>query len=85
VDGKRCNGEYTNKIYPEATVQFVLDEIPESMIESVLDGFNQTRDSIRANKFEKNLEACVRFNGKIKCPYYEYCRSGCMTGLIKKE
>jgi hypothetical protein len=85
VEGKRCNGAYTNKIYPEATMQFIVDEVPEAMIESVVEGFNSTRDRIKAKEFTKNLDACVRFNGKIKCAFYDYCRTGCMTGLIDKK
>lgn len=85
IEGKRCSGEYNIRVFPEATGQFILDKVPESKIESVVEDFNSTVQKVELGEFPQNTEACVRFGGKFKCPYYEYCRSGSMVDLIKKE
>jgi hypothetical protein len=85
VDGARCGGNYDITLFPEASTQFILDEIPESMIESVIEEFNLTVKKVENREITQNWDNCVRFNGKIKCTYYEFCRTGCMDGLIKKE
>jgi hypothetical protein len=85
VGTKRCGGSYHYKINPEATIQFIYDTIPEEKIQSVLESFNAAENSISKEEFPQNLSACERYNGKFNCIYYEYCKSGCMTGLLKKE
>lgn len=85
VDGKRCKGEFTNIIYPEAKVQFVLDTVPEEMIESVVEGFNLTKGLIKTGQFVENRENCLRFGGKFKCAFYDLCHHGKMDGLISKK
>lgn len=85
VEGKRCKGEFTNIIYPEAKVQFVLDTVPEEMIESVIDGFNLTKGLIKEGQFVENREHCLRYGGKFKCPFYDYCHHGKLDGLISKK
>lgn len=85
IDGKRCGGGYTNKIYPEATMQFVFDTVPETMIESVITGLNDTKQKIVSKDFTPNYEACVRYGGKFNCVYYQYCRTGCMDGLVSRK
>jgi hypothetical protein len=85
VDGKRCKGEFTNVIYPEARVQFVLDTVPEEMIESVVEGFNLTKGLIKTGQFLENRGNCLRYGGKFKCAFYDLCHHGKMDGLISKK
>jgi len=85
ITGKRCNGAYNYKINPEATLQFIYDTVPEEKITAVLDSFNIAEQAISKQEFPANLKACERYNGKFNCIYYEYCKSGCMSGLFKKE
>jgi len=85
VEGVRCNGEFDVKIFPEAKVQFVLDTVPESMVESVIAGMNSTQEKILAGEFKENRENCIRYNGKVKCPYYNLCHHGSMEDLIDKK
>jgi hypothetical protein len=82
---KRCNGEFNVTTTPEATIQYIHDEIPEQMISKTIETFNINVEKIQSGSFEKNLDNCIRYNGKIKCAFYEYCRTGSMEGLIKKE
>ena len=85
IDGVRCNGAYNYRIFPEASTQYIVDEIQEEKIEQVLDTFNTVKAQIVEGNFPKNETACVRYNGKVTCPYKKYCESGCMDGLIDKK
>lgn len=80
----RCNGEFSVKIFPEVTVQFIHDEIPEYFIEQTVEKFGVVINQINENKFEQNWDGCNSYYGR-ECPYKKYCESGCMDGLIKKE
>jgi hypothetical protein len=80
----RCNGEFSVQIFPEVTVQFIHDEIPEHFIDETVERFGYVINQINDKKFEKNLNGCNSYYGR-ECPYKRYCQSGCMDGLIKKE
>lgn len=80
----RCNGEFSVKIFPEVTIQFIHDEIPEHFIEETVEKFGEVINKINEKKFEKNLDGCGNYFGR-PCPYLEYCQTGCMDGLIKKD
>lgn len=80
----RCNGEFTIDIDPEVVLQYIHDEIPQDFIEATIEKFNLRVKDIEAKKFEPNWEGCDRYFGR-ECPYKQYCLTGCMTGLVKKE
>jgi len=80
----RCHGEFDEVINPEVNLQYIHDEIPQDFIDATVEKFNITLAGIKAKNFEPCWEACDNYYGR-RCPYYEYCRSGDMTGLIKKE
>lgn len=80
----RCNGEFSVQIFPEVTVQFIHDEIPEHFIQETVERFGYVINEINEKKFEKNLDGCNSYYGR-ECPYKKYCETGCMVGLIKKE
>lgn len=80
----RCNGEFDVQITPEATIQFIHDEIPQNFIDETIAKFDNAIAKIKSNVFEKNLDGCHSYYGK-PCPYLNYCENGCMDGLIKKE
>lgn len=80
----RCHGVFDEVIDPQVNLQYIHDEIPQDFIDATIEKFNFTKESILAGSFEKNLEGCQRYYGR-KCVYYDYCHSGSMCGLIKKE
>jgi hypothetical protein len=81
---ERCDGDFSVQIFPEVTVQFIHDEIPEDFIAETVEDFGYVIKQINEKKFEKNLDGCNSYYGR-PCPYKAYCESGCMDGLIKKE
>lgn len=84
-NGKRCNGEWDTKMTPEAMVQVLIDEIPEQTEQIVLENYDLINKSIKNGIFHRNFSNCVKYNGKVVCPYYNLCYKGDKKGLIKKE
>jgi hypothetical protein len=80
----RCNGEFSVDTTLEAVVQYIHDEIPEDFILATIDKFNIAVDKIKEGNFEPCWDKCDNYYGR-RCPYFEYCRSGAMDGLKKKE
>lgn len=80
----RCHGEFDEVIDPEVNLQYIHDEIPSEFIDATVEKFNTTLAGIQTNVFEKNIQGCDKYYGR-ECPYKQYCLTGCMTGLYKKE
>ena len=81
VEGKRCNGDWNETISPDVFVQFITDEIPPKTEEIVLQNFDTINESIKQEVFPRNLNSCLNTFGS-KCPYYDLCYLGKMTGLV---
>lgn len=86
IDGKRCHSRYNVTMSPEIKVQIIIDEIPEEMEASVINGADIVNDRITANDFGMcSIEQCSNWFGK-PCCYYNLCHgSGSLDGLIKLE
>lgn len=76
----RCNGEWTETISPEGRFQVILNEVPESAENLVLDTFDLSADGIRKGVFTPNLNACG--SGDWKCSFYSKCWKGKDDDLI---
>lgn len=66
-----------------ADIQVVLGKSSETISNAILDGVNTMLDSVSKNEFKPNYDVCTRVYGR-KCPMYDYCKNGDMTGLVKK-
>lgn len=80
----RCNGDFSVDISPEAVVQYIHDEIPTGFIQDTINKFNVCVEGIKAGRFEPCWTACDNQYGR-PCPYKNYCLTGDLTGLKKKE
>jgi hypothetical protein len=80
----RCGGDFLVDITPEVVLQYIHDEIPQEFIDQTIEKFNIAASNIKAKNFEPCWTACDNYFGR-KCPYYEFCRSGSMQGLIQKD
>lgn len=63
--------------------QILIDTIPESKQNEVLDQFVTVLDKIKNGVFDKNEKSCYAF-GK-RCEFYSLCKHNRMTNLIKKN
>jgi len=80
----RCNGDFSVDIRPEAVLQYIHDEIPTGFIQDTINKFNISVEAIKSGKFEPCWTSCDNYYGR-RCPYYDYCRTGEMSGLVDKK
>ena len=76
LDGKkkqRCGGEWDEKIYPEAKIDIIINEIPQAATDLVMETFDIANEGIKKGIFGPNLQACDDFNG---CQFRRYCWYG---------
>lgn len=83
VDKKRCHGEWIVTVNPEATVQILIDDVPEKVQEIVVDNMSYVSDSIKSGSFPRSFGSCIKPWGR--CPYYGLCYKDDMTGLKKED
>jgi hypothetical protein len=83
----RCGGDWEMTIHPECDIQILVDPVPESMRQAVEESYSAVDRAIELGVFPKNLNACIQQFGKkrVPCPYYQYCRTGSLDGLKKRE
>lgn len=80
IDGKRCNGEWIEKCFPEAAVQFLVDAIPEATEALVMENVDDINAAIKAGHFTRNLSSCTNWYGG-RCAHFGLCYKGSMEGL----
>jgi len=89
VDAKgkdvRCNGEWKETIYPKAKSQILVETVSEVLVSRVVENFDEINKAIKAEVFPRNFGSCVKYNGAIKCSFYDICHNNTENGLIKKE
>ena len=83
-NGIRCHGTWNVSMDPEAICQVITDTISKKDQELMSESLDETILLIKSGQFPKNLLSCNKMFGK-KCPYFNYCRTKNMTGLVKKE
>jgi hypothetical protein len=82
-DGSRCGGEWLESLSPEASFQIIIDEIPQSYKDIVIENYNEVHAGIVKQVFPRNLSKCDDTYGGM-CVYKKYCLKGDTNGL-KKE
>jgi PD-(D/E)XK nuclease superfamily len=82
IDGVRCHGEFDITIDPEIDVQIIVDEMPESVEQTVLANVDTVNTMINDKVFDKNEKSCNNWYGK-QCPHFGLCHGGSMKGLVK--
>jgi hypothetical protein len=66
---------------PRVRIRELYGEITEEQLDTVFEKIDFAMEGIRAEKFEKNTDACFKFG---KCWAYELCHRGNMKGLIPR-
>lgn len=83
VDGVRCNGAWIEKIKPEARIDFILNDVPESAENLVLQTFDEANQGIKKQAFGPNLGACMAYGSP--CAYYNLCWKGKDEELVDMD
>lgn len=86
VNGNRCHGAWDEKVSPEATIQVIIDDVPEMNKILITSSIHETEQLIKEGRFPHNLGACGKIYGK-PCAYIKKCWTNDDEGLIvvKKE
>jgi hypothetical protein len=84
INNKRCNGEWKETFNPDVYVQFIIDNIPETTENLVLENIDDINVSIKTGHFTRNLTMCTNTYGGL-CDYISLCYRGKMEGLCKKD
>jgi hypothetical protein len=66
---------------PRVEVRELYGVISEIQADEVFEKIDEAMEGIRAEKFEKNTDACWRYG---KCFAYDYCTKGSMQGLVPR-
>lgn len=82
VEGKRCGGEWTETIRPEANIKIIINSVPEAAEDLVLSTFDEANHGIKNKSFAPNLSACKQ--GSLLCDYYSMCWKGDSSELVQK-
>lgn len=83
--GKRCNGEFIETINPECNIDVLLNYVPESAENLVLETFDRANEGIKKEVFAPNLFACGDSNSDYKCAYYNLCWKNNKKDLIELD
>lgn len=71
IEGKRCGGDWVKVKEFQADTQLIIDKIPESVQDMVLENADYIKNMIKENIFPKNFSSC---NGKFgRCQYFNLC------------
>jgi hypothetical protein len=80
----RCNGEWTETLSPECTMQLIVDQIPLDKQEEVVDNIGVVNDAINTGIITPNWDACDNDFGR-SCIYKDLCHNNKMDNLIILE
>lgn len=85
IEGKRCNGDWQETMYPKARSQVLVDAVSEVFVERVVENFNDVQKAIKAEVFPRCWGSCIKFNGAVRCAYHSLCHENSMENLEIKE
>lgn len=82
IDGKRCNAEWNETIKPECEIDIILNEVPETAVNLVIETMDQANLGIKNKQFGPNLNACGSTTSDYRCAFYGYCWNNDSSDLI---
>jgi hypothetical protein len=85
VDGKRCNGEYTETTNPSCDIQIIVDTIGPEFQNKVIDNIGEVNDNINAGNITMNVNNCLNNGFHQRCEFYDLCHNESTKGFIKLE
>lgn len=85
INGVRCNGEWIETVNPEARSQVIINSVSEVLVDRVVENFNEIAKAVKAEVFPRCFQSCIKYNGTVKCAFYDVCHSNSLEGLEVKE
>lgn len=81
----RCNGEWNETLHLSATIQILVNEVPELLQERVAENYDMMSKAVKAEIYPRNYNSCSTYNGAVICPFVDLCSKNCMKNIIIKE
>lgn len=85
VGNTRCNGDWEEKINPKCEMQLLVNEIPQSVENFVIDNIATVNHAIKCGIFTKNVNGCRDAGFGRPCDFYEKCWKNKEESLVKVE
>jgi hypothetical protein len=79
VDGKRCGGEWKERISPDGRIDVLINEIPHRTEEIVMENLADVNHQIKQGLFTRNLASCT---SPFPCPFFKLCWNNSKEDLI---
>lgn len=79
IEGKRCGGEWTEWINPDADINVLIDSIPKATEDLIMENCADITHLINQEAFPRNLNSCKMPWGD--CAYMKLCWEGSEEGL----
>lgn len=81
----RCNGEFSETLHPECSIDFILNTVPESEENLVLETFDRANEGINKGIFAPNLSACGDYDSDYRCAFFNKCHNNTEKDLVKLD
>lgn len=83
LSGKRCDGEWDEKMIPAPVVQVLVEKKDSAQINDLLGDISNIVLAMKNGVVYKNVSKCNNWYGG-QCPFYKACHKNDFTGLVKK-
>lgn len=83
VGGKRCGGEWDEKVVPSPEVQVLVEKKTPQQVNDLLLDIGNIVLAMKNEIVYKNVSKCTSWFGGI-CPYFNACHKNDFSGLVKK-
>lgn len=79
----RCNGEFNETMNPECDIDVILNTVPQSAENLVMETFDRANEGINKEIFSPNLFACGDSDSPYRCQFYNKCWNNTEKDLVK--
>ena len=83
VNGKRCNSDWKETLSPKAEMQMIIDEIPESNENFIIDNIDNVNRALKTGIYTKNVNGCFDNGFGRPCEFQKLCWNNDTTNLTK--
>lgn len=80
VDGRRCKGAWNIDMYPQCTIQTIINDVEPNSEQLVAETFITAHDAIEQKHWYRNLSACD--GGYGPCEYINVCWNRSLEGVV---
>lgn len=83
INSRRCGGEFIETLSPECEIDILLNYVPETAENLVMETFDRANEGIKKEVFAPNLFQCGDSNSDYRCQFYNLCWKNKKDDLIE--